>query len=78
VTGGGADAVFVLDPQAGTVLDSVKVGRRPSGIVNRDGSRLYTANGVSDDVSVVNVAELREVARIPVGRGPWGVAIGGS
>jgi YVTN family beta-propeller protein len=79
VTGGGSDAVYVIDPEARAVVDSVAVGRRPWGIaLSPDGTRLYTANGVSDDVSVVDLSSSREIARIPVGRGPWGIAISGS
>ncbi|TMQ67841.1 MAG: hypothetical protein E6K80_14890 [Candidatus Eisenbacteria bacterium] len=40
-----------------------------------DGRLLYVANGPSNDVSVVDVAARREIRRIPVGQGPWGVAV---
>lgn len=40
-----------------------------------DGSRLYTANGLSNDVSVIDTASRRVVATIPVGGRPWGVAV---
>jgi YVTN family beta-propeller protein len=36
---------------------------------------IYTANGLSNDVSVIDAATLRVVATIPVGRRPWGVAV---
>jgi len=38
------------------------------------GSKLYTANGVSNDVSVVDVKSRKELRRIKVGDGPWGIA----
>jgi YVTN family beta-propeller protein len=38
-------------------------------------SRLYTANGPSNDVSVVDTATLSLVTKIPVGQWPWGVAV---
>ena len=47
----------------------------------RRGGHLFTANGGSDDVSVINVTRAlagdagAEVARIPVGVGPWGIAV---
>jgi len=52
------------------------VGNRAWGIaLNPDGSKLYTANGGSDDVSVVDVKARKELKRIKVGSGPWGIAI---
>jgi YVTN family beta-propeller protein len=58
----------------------VKVGTRPWGIaLTRDGRKLYTANGPSHDVSVVDVADpaaMRVVKTVPVGQLAWGVAIG--
>jgi YVTN family beta-propeller protein len=47
----------------------------------RRGGYLFTANGGSDDVSVIDVTRAlagdagAEVARIPVGVGPWGIAV---
>jgi len=37
---------------------------------------LYTANGPSNDVSVIDTESLNVVATIRVGKAPWGVAIG--
>jgi YVTN family beta-propeller protein len=60
-----------------SVIASVPVGQRPWGIaVTPDGKKLYTANGPSNDVSVVNTESLTVVKRIPVGKLPWGVALG--
>jgi YVTN family beta-propeller protein len=36
---------------------------------------LFTTNGVSNDVSVIDVARLKVVKSVAVGRFPWGVAI---
>ena len=47
------------------------VGARPQS----DGTRLYTANGPSNDVSVVDAATLTLITKIPVGQSPWGAAI---
>jgi YVTN family beta-propeller protein len=53
------------------------VGQRPWGIaLTPDGSKLYTANGPSNDVSVVDTKTLQVIKTIPVGKIPWGVAIG--
>jgi YVTN family beta-propeller protein len=57
-------------------VGSIEVGERPWGIaVSADGTTLYTANGPSHDVAVVDVASRQLKTRIPVGRQPWGVAI---
>jgi YVTN family beta-propeller protein len=39
------------------------------------GTKLYTANGASNDVSVVDLKSRKELRRIKVGDGPWGIAI---
>jgi YVTN family beta-propeller protein len=44
--------------------------------LSTDGKRLYTANGPSNDVSVVDTTSLQVIKKIPVGRSPWGVALG--
>ena len=40
-----------------------------------DEKYLLTTNGVSNDVSVIDVAALRVIKTIQVGELPWGVAI---
>lgn len=51
------------------------------GVVRRHGGFAFTANGGTDDVSVIHVNRAleghpgAEVARIPVERGPWGLAV---
>jgi YVTN family beta-propeller protein len=57
-------------------LGAVAVGARPWGLaLSPDGSHLYTANGPSNDVSVVDTATLTLITKVPVGQSPWGVAI---
>ena len=41
----------------------------------RDGKRLYVANGLSNDLSVIDTATLRVVATIKTADGPWGVGV---
>jgi len=41
--------------------------------VSPDGKTLYTANGPSNDVSVVDLPTQRVIKKIKVGRGPWGL-----
>jgi YVTN family beta-propeller protein len=53
------------------------VGARPWGIgLTSDGKFLYTANGPSNDVSVIDTASLNVVATVRVGKTPWGIALG--
>jgi YVTN family beta-propeller protein len=54
----------------------IPVGKRVWGIaLDPSGTKLYTANGASNDVSVVDVKSRKELRRIKVGDGPWGIAI---
>jgi YVTN family beta-propeller protein len=52
------------------------VGTRPWGIVlSPDGKYLFSANGPSNDVSVVDLTTNQETARIKTGEGPWGLTL---
>ena len=52
------------------------MGGRPWRIaMTPDGKTLSTANGPSNDVSVVDLETMKVVAKIPAGDLPWGVAI---
>ena len=52
------------------------VGDRPWGIdVSADGKKVYTANGPSADVSIVDLATGTVERRIATGGSPWGLAI---
>jgi YVTN family beta-propeller protein len=52
------------------------VGTRPWGIVlSPDGKYLFSANGPSNDVSVVDLTTNQETARIKAGEGPWGLTL---
>jgi YVTN family beta-propeller protein len=72
---GGTVAVIDLLPKPKLVTE-IAVGARPWGIaLSKDGSRLYTANGPSNDVSIVDTATLKVVKKIPAGKSPWGVTL---
>jgi YVTN family beta-propeller protein len=43
--------------------------------ISPDGTRLYTANGPSNDVSVVDAGSLTVVTKVAAGGSPWGIAI---
>jgi YVTN family beta-propeller protein len=77
VTTGRGKSVLVIDTASDEIVATIaEVGERPWGIgISADGQTLYTANGPSNDVSVIDVPTLKVLERIPVGQSPWGVAI---
>jgi YVTN family beta-propeller protein len=73
---GGTIAVAEQEGDGQKLLKEIPVGARPWGIaLSRDGRRLYTANGSSDDVTVVDTSSLSVLKKIPVGKGPWGIVL---
>ena len=44
-------------------------------ILNRDGTLLYVANGLSDDVSIIDTERRKVIKSVPVGRVPYMVLI---
>ena len=44
-------------------------------IFNADQSRLYTTNGISNDISVIDVPAQKVIKSVPVGEQPWGVVV---
>jgi YVTN family beta-propeller protein len=76
---GGTVAVTDVDQAKGTVtlVKEIPVGTRPWGMaLSADGRFLYTANGPSNDMSIVDTVKLVTVKNVPVGRSPWGVIVG--
>jgi len=68
--------VALIDTEKNEVVTKIPVGNRAWGIaLDPSGTKLYTANGASNDVSVVDVKSRKELRRIKVGDGPWGIAI---
>ena len=68
--------MFVLDANTLEVHATIPVGKRVWGLaMSADGSRLYTTDGVSNQVSVIDTAADEVIAQIPVGKFPWGVAV---
>lgn len=43
--------------------------------MSADGATLYAVNGLTNDLSVIDVPSLRVTRSVPVGRLPWGLAI---
>ncbi|MBP6944646.1 hypothetical protein KBD61_05650 [Patescibacteria group bacterium] len=68
--------VYELNLQETKVVRSIPVGKAPHGVVvSADNSRLYVTNLESDDVSVVDLQNGTEIARISVGDAPNGISV---
>ncbi|UWR21898.1 YVTN family beta-propeller repeat protein [Sulfitobacter sp. S190] len=73
---GPSNHVAVVNADTYEVEDYILVGRRVWHMAfNEDRSQLYTTNGVSGDVTVIDVASRKAVKSIKVGRFPWGAAL---
>ena len=77
VTNGRGGTVTVIDVATNQVTRTIpSVGARPWGIdITPRGDKLYTANGPSNDVSVLDAVSGTVLARVRVGRSPWGVVV---
>ena len=75
VTLGRAAAVATIAVDGRTIAGTIEgVGSRPWGIdVNADGTKAYTANGPSGDVSIVDLAGKKVERKIQTGGSPWGI-----
>ena len=74
--GGTVAVIDAADPAGLKLVSEIAVGTRPWGIaLSADGSRLYSANGPSHDVSIVDTKTLRVIRKIPAGKSPWGVVL---
>ena len=73
---GPANHVAVVNAETYEVEDYLLVGRRVWHMAfNADHSLLFTTNGISGDVTVIDVAARKPVKTIKVGRFPWGAAL---
>ena len=77
---GGTIAVVQQEgPEEGTrgkLIKEIPVGARPWGIaLSHDGRFLYTANGSSNDITVVDTSSLSVLKKVPVDKGPWGIVL---
>ncbi|WP_299922325.1 YVTN family beta-propeller repeat protein [uncultured Pelagimonas sp.] len=72
---GPANHLAVVNADTYEVEDYILVGRRVWHMdFNADRSKLFTTNGVSGDVTMVDVASRKAEKTIKVGRFPWGAA----
>ena len=76
---GRAQSVAVIDVKGRKLIRTIdNVGGRPWGIASApDGKTLYTANGPSGDVSIMDVTSGTVTARIATGGSPWGAVFAG-
>ncbi|UJS25480.1 beta-propeller fold lactonase family protein [Thiothrix winogradskyi] len=73
---GGANHIAFVDVASQAIQDYVLVGKRAWNVtLNRDNSLLYVANGLSDDISVVDIASRKVVKSVPIARVPHTVLI---
>ena len=72
---GPANRVAVIDTNTYEVLDYILTGARVwhLGFAEKN-SLLFTSNGVSGDVTVIDVKKQKAIKTIKVGRYPWGIA----
>jgi YVTN family beta-propeller protein len=64
-------AVYAYALPALTLIGSVDVGLSPDWVtLTPDGARAYVANAASNNVSVIDIAAMKEIARIAVGQVP--------
>ena len=72
---GPSNHVAVVNAETYEVEDYILVGRRVWHMdFNADRSLVFTTNGVSGDVTVIDVAKRTAIRSIKVGRFPWGAA----
>ena len=68
--------VAVIDPKTYAVKDYILVGQRPWHLeLSPDQKKLYVANGLTNDMTIIDVDSLKAEKSVPVGRLPWGVAV---
>ncbi len=73
---GPANRVAVIDAQTLEVVAYLLTGKRVWHLAfSSDGRYLYTTNGASHDLTVIDTAKLKPFKSIPVGHYPWGVAV---
>ncbi len=75
--GSGGTTVSVINAKTLTVVATLATGGTvPNGMtLTQDGRWLYTANAMSNNVSVIDTRAGAEVALIPVGNYPWEIAL---
>jgi YVTN family beta-propeller protein len=71
---GRANHVAEVDVATHTVRKVILTGKRSWGLgLSGDGSRLYVANGLSDDLTIIDIASGKALKTVPAGRVPHSV-----
>ena len=70
------DRNAIIDAKTKKILDYVLVGKRPWSVaLNREETLAVVANGLSDDITLVDLVMKKAIKSIPVGRVPHTVLI---
>lgn len=73
---GRANHVAEVDVAGRTVRGFALVGKRAWGVaLSPDGQRLYVANGMSDDVTIVDATSRKAIRTVPAGREPHSILV---
>ncbi len=73
---GSANHVVIVDAVSREILKYILVGHRPWGLgLTPDGKQLFVLNGLSDDVTIINIAKKRPVRTSRTGLVPHSVEI---
>ena len=68
--------IAVVNAESFEVEDYLLVGQRVWQLaLSGDEKTLYSTNGVSNDISVIDVEKRKVIKSITVGRFPWGVVV---
>ena len=73
---GRANHVVFVDTKSREVLAYTLVGSRAWDVdLSRDETTVYVANGLSDDITVIDMASMKAVQSVPVGRTPHSIRV---
>jgi YVTN family beta-propeller protein len=72
----GTYEVAVVDAHSYEIRKYIPAGNRPERVeISADGSKLFVANNLGNNLTVIDVATLEPLGKVRVGRLPWGVAV---
>lgn len=73
---GRVNHVAFVDVAKRQVVQQVLAGKRAWNVMlNKDESQLYVVNGLSDDMTIIDVASGKALKTVPVGRVPYAVLV---
>ena len=76
LTLGRSNHIAIVDAHTKQVLSYVLVGKRAWGVgLSRDEKTAIVTNGLSDDITIVDMTTMKPVKSIPAGRTPHSVVI---